>query len=89
MTGWAADAVTATSIDPPPPPSAMTSPGTWPSASSSTNAPDETKVRPARTASAQAAKDSGAPGARRAYVRMAPSGISDDILSVPPTIASR
>ena len=84
MTGWAADAETVTSTDPPARSMRMTSPGSRPSTRRSTNVPDETYVRPARTAAAHASNETGTPGSRRAYVRIAPSGISADILSRPP-----
>ena len=66
MTGCAAHARTLTSTVPPVRPSLTVSPMPCPSTSRSTNAPEDTNVRPARTASAQAPKDSGASACVRA-----------------------
>ena len=51
--------------------------------------PEVAKVRPARTAADHASNVGGASGSSRAYVRTAPSGISADILSVPPRTGTR
>ena len=59
MTGWAAHAVARTSTVPPPRPSSRRRLDRSPRHARSMNDPDETNVRPARTASAQAPNDSG------------------------------
>ena len=46
-------------------------------------------VRPARTAAIHAANENASPSASRANVRYSPTGMPDDILSVPATSGSR